>query len=246
MLHTEIDRAQQQQPALAAPRLDLYQGIHRAMRAMMADTLVSLGATDAADDAAVDAALVRLDALIELCAGHLAHENQFVHTAIEARRPGTTERIAEEHVGHETDLDELRAGARALRRARGPVRAAVADRLYRTLALFVAHNFEHMEYEEEVHNAALWDAYTDAELAAIHDRLVAAIEPAKLMAFLRWIIPSIPHAERVGMLSGMRIGAPEGVFEAVLDIAYRHLVQPEWAKLARALGVSPVPGLVRC
>jgi hemerythrin-like domain-containing protein len=230
----------------ALPRLDLYAGIHKAMRAMMADALVALGAADAADEDSIENALKKLERLIELAAGHLEHENRFIHPAVEARRPGTVERIAEEHLSHETALDELRAGVRAVRRARGPVRQAVADRLYRALALFVAHNFEHMEVEEDVHNSALWEAYSDAELASIHDRLVAAIEPAKMMAYLRWMIPSVSHAERVGMLSGMRIGAPEGVFEALLDLAMAALPQPEWAKLARALGVPPVPGLVRC
>ena len=49
MLSTEIDRVQEPQAALAAPRLDLYQGIHKAMRAFMADTLLAVGRMDADD-----------------------------------------------------------------------------------------------------------------------------------------------------------------------------------------------------
>ncbi len=246
MLRTQIERTQAQQPVIAAPRLDLYQGIHKAMRVMMADTLASLGAADAADDAAVDRALTKLEELIELCAGHLDHENRFVHPAIEARRPGVTHQVAEDHIDHETSLDELRAGVRAVRRASGVIRGAVQDRLYRRLALFVADNFVHMDHEEEAHNAALWEAYTDTELAAIHDRIMAGIAPAKMMAFLRWIIPSVSHPERVGMLAGMQQGAPEGVFEAVLDLARATLPQAEWIKLAAALNFSPLQTSVRC
>ena len=246
MLHTEIERTQTQQPVVAAPRLDLYQGIHKAMRVMMADTLASLGAADAADDDSIDRALAKIEDLIELCAGHLDHENRFVHPAIEARRPGVTHSVAEDHIDHETSLDELRAGVRAVRRARGVIRGAVQDRLYRRLALFVADNFVHMEHEEEAHNAALWDAYSDAELAAIHDRLIAAIPPVAMMAYLRWIIPSVSHGERVVMLGGMQKGAPEGVFEAVLDIARVTLPQGEWLKLAAALNFSSLQTAVRC
>ncbi|MBL8385974.1 MAG: hemerythrin domain-containing protein [Burkholderiales bacterium] len=245
MLQTEIERTQALQPAIAAPRLDLYQGIHKAMRAMMADTLAALGAADAADDASMEQALAKLEELIALCAGHLDHENRFVHPAIEARRPGVTHSVAEDHLDHETSLDELRAGMRAVRRASGVIRAAVLDRLYRRLALFVADNFVHMEREEEVHNAALWDAYTDAELAGVHDRIVAGIPPAKMMAYLRWIIPSVPHGERVGMLAGMQQNAPEGVFEAQLDIARSTLPQAEWIKLATALNFSPLQTSMR-
>jgi hypothetical protein len=246
MLHTEIERTQTQQPVIAAPRLDLYQGIHKAMRVMMADTLASLGAADATDDASFEKALAKLEELIELCAGHLDHENRFVHPAIEARCPGVTHTVAEDHIDHETSLDELRAGVRAVRRASGVIRAAVQDRLYRRLALFVADNFVHMEHEEEAHNAALWDAYSDAELAAIHDQIIAGIPPVAMMAFLRWIIPSVSHGERVGMLAGMQQGAPEGVFEAVLEVARATLPQAEWLKLAKALNFSPLPGMVRC
>jgi hypothetical protein len=48
------------------------------------------------------------------------------------------------------------------------------------------------------------------------------------------------------MVSEMGKAAPEGVFEAVLDMARGRLPHNEWVKLARALGVPPVPGLVRC
>lgn len=246
MLHTEIERPSQLPLAPAAPRFDMYGAIHKALRSMMGDTLVALGATDAADDAAVESSLAKLEQLIAACASHLEHENRFVHPAIEARSPGTTARIAEDHVGHETALDELRAGARAVRRAGAAYRGVVLGRLYRGLALFVAENFEHMEREETGHNQALWDTYSDAELLAIHDELVGSIPPAEMMQVLQWMIPSVSHAERAGMLGGMRAQAPEGVFEAVLDLAYRSLSQREWAKLARTLGVPPVPGLVRC
>ena len=246
MLHTEIERAPQTILAPAVPRFDMYGAIHKALRAMMTDTLVALGATDATDDAAVDAGLAKLEQLIDICSSHLEYENRFVHSAIEARLPGTTARVAEDHVGHETALDEMRAGVRAVRRASAAARGLVLGRLYRGLAVFVAGNFEHMEREESDHNQALWDAYTDAELVAIHDELVASIAPAEMMLTLQWMIPAASHVERVGMLTGMRAGAPEGVFEAVLDIAWRNLSQWEWAKLARALGVAPVPGLVRC
>ena len=36
--------------AAAAPRVDMYSGIHKALRALMADTLLAVGRMDAEDD----------------------------------------------------------------------------------------------------------------------------------------------------------------------------------------------------
>jgi hypothetical protein len=60
----------------AAPRLDLYAPIHKALRLFMGDTLARVGRIDLSDSADSSATLQQLDALLELCRGHVAHENQ--------------------------------------------------------------------------------------------------------------------------------------------------------------------------
>jgi hypothetical protein len=84
----------EQVAAAEAPRFDLYSGIHKALRAMMADTLLALGRMDPADDAEVAQVTERVLQLLGFCGSHLAHENAFVHPAIEARAAGASERIA--------------------------------------------------------------------------------------------------------------------------------------------------------
>jgi len=66
-----------------------------------------------------------------------------------------------------------------VRDARDEHRAALAQRLYRHLALFIGENLQHMQVEETENNAALWALYSDDELAAIHDRLLASVPPKK-------------------------------------------------------------------
>jgi hypothetical protein len=98
--------------------------------------------------------------------------------------------------------------------------------------------------EETAHNAVLWARYTDAELEAIHDALVASIPPEEMMRTVRWLVPFMNPAERTALLADMRAKAPAPAFAAVLDMARAHLTQNEWAKLARSLGLPPVDGLV--
>lgn len=232
----KMDSKEMQQVAAGpAPRLDMYGGIHKAIRALMADTLLAVGRMDSGDDLELAQVSERVLQLLDFCASHLKHENEFVHAAIEARAPGASERIAHEHEEHERHIQALAATVAGLRACAPEHRAAAAAALYRDLALFIAGNFEHMHVEETAHNAVLWARYTDAELAAIHDRLVASIPPAEMMVTARWLIPFMNPAERAGVLSGIRQNAPAPAFQAILDTVRPHLSDNEWAKLARGL-----------
>lgn len=225
-----------------APRVDLYAVIHKALRLFMQDTLHRVGRLDAGDAVECQAVLAQVQALLEACRSHVAKEDAYVHTAIEARRPGASGRVAAEHTAHLEAIAALEAEAAALRAL--PT-AAAAGRLYRHLARFVGENLEHMHVEETQHNAALWAAYSDAELMQIEQRIVGSIPPAEMAALLRWMIPAMNPVERAGMLGGMQQGMPPDAFAGVLDIARRVLDDTAWARLARALGLPPVPGLVQ-
>jgi hypothetical protein len=215
-----------------APRLDLYSGIHKALRVLMSDTLARVGRLDTDDMAEVADTLGRVDALLDACRGHLAKENTYVHTAIEARRPGASQRIAGEHLDHLDSIAALEAETAALRALPN---APAALRLYRHLALFVAENLEHMHVEETQHNALLWDAYSDAELAEIHDRIVASIEPAEMAALLPLMVGAISPTERAAMLGAMQQQMPPEAMRGVLASIRPQLDDAAWTKLARAL-----------
>lgn len=88
--------------------------------------------------------------------------------------------------------------------------------------------------EEQAHNAVLWAHYSDEELIALHDELVASIPPDKMALHFRWILPSVSHAERVGMLQGMRQGTPSEVLASQLDMARPLLQARDWFKLKAA------------
>lgn len=226
-------------------RVDMYTGIHKALRALMADTLLAVGRMDSADRDELAAVSARVLALLDFCAAHLAHENTYVHTAIEARAPGASEVIAHEHDEHLAHIAGLKHMVAAMLSIdSGHDAASAVLELYRSLTLFIADNFQHMHVEETAHNAVLWARYTDAELIAIHGALVGSIPPADMMFTLRWLVPYMNPAERTAMMSGMQAHAPAPAFAAALDVVRPHLTQAEWVKLARSLGLPPVPGLV--
>lgn len=222
--------------AAAVPRVDMYAGIHKALRAFMADTLLAVGRMDA-DDALERAEVTqRVLELLAFCRSHVQHENDFVHAALEARAPGSSSAIAHDHEEHLAAIGQLAALARAVLEAAPAERAAAQHRLYLALSLFIADNLQHMHQEETAHNAALWAHYGDAELVALHDALVASIPPAEMLATVRWLVPFMRPAERVGLLADIRAKVPALAFQAMLETVQPHLSAREWEKLQAALG----------
>jgi hypothetical protein len=214
------------------PRLDLYQPIHKALRAFLSDTLVRLGALDVDDAGDRAAVLGQMLELLQLMAAHVMNENGFMHPAIEARQPGGSARIAEEHADHVATIDALAAEAHALQAQPTPERA---PRLYRHFALALAENFEHMHFEETVHNAALRAHYDDAELQGLHGALLASLPAEEVELVLRWMVPALNPAQRAELMGALRSQLPPEPFRALLDAACAGLTQRDFAKLARAL-----------
>jgi hypothetical protein len=168
----------------------------------MADTLVRLGRLDPAATGEVQRTLAQLAQLLQLYAEHARVENDHLHTALEARRPGASSRIGAEHQEHA----ELQTEAQALPAQPQP---AALLRLYRRFSRFVAVGLEHMLAEETRHNAAPWELPSDDELRALQLRLQSALAPERLALLLRWVLPALTSAERGALLARLDDDARE-------------------------------------
>lgn len=222
----------------AAPkRVNFYTNIHKAIRAFMGNTLTMVASLDGSDQHEVKAALEQVRSLAGFCTSHFHHENEFVHTAMEARQPGSSINTATDHEHHAWAIEKLLALTDAVEQAFGAERENAINDLRSYIALFIAENFIHMNFEENENIAVLWNHYTDVELMQIEQTLVASIGPEEIALGMRWMIPSINHGERVALLTGMRDHAPQPVFEGVLAIARANLSAYDWHKLVRALAL---------
>ena len=225
--------------AHTAPRFDLYGTIHKALRHFMGETLYDVGRMDVGDAAEMEGVLGQLDKLLGLCLSHIHHENEFVHSAIEARRPAGAERTAGDHAEHRESIEALHAEARALRVSHAAAQPVLAQRLYAHLALFVAENFQHMHIEESANNSVLWALYSDAELVQIHERLLASIDPAEHQLVGRWMFPAVNPAERAAILLDIKRKTPPEPFLGLMAMLRGLLDDKAWNALARVVGVSP-------
>lgn len=199
------------------PRFDLYAFTHKALREQMGHTLGQLGRADAGQPDALDAVARLLAAL----RAHLRHENDFIHTAIEARQPGGARDTAEQHADHLDTIDQLGEELQALRDAPAAEQPQRSQRLYRHLAAFIGENLLHMQVEESLNNAKLWALYSDAELLAIHERLFASIPAAEMATSLQWMAGALNDAELATVYGQLQRSVPAEALDAWSGAARR-------------------------
>lgn len=224
-------------PTTGTGRYELYTAIHKALRLLMAETLGAIGRTDAAQEAEVATTLRLVRELTAMCRVHLHTENQFVHTAMEARRPGSANLAAQDHADHEVAIERVEADALAVEKSTGEARASLLFTLYNRVALFVGENLEHMN-EEETHNqSVLWETHTDEELQAIEGAIIASHTPAETAAAMRWMIPALPGPQGAALLGMLRSALPEPAFNGLLGLVFTHVGAKDDVRLTRALGL---------
>ncbi len=221
-------------------RYNMYEMIHKALRARLSNTLVAIGRIDAGVDACVEELAAEVQGTLAMMRGHLASENAFVHVAMEARAPGSTQRIAEEHIHHEEDIQLLDDACADLLRAAPADRPALANRLYVMFDLFVQDNLVHMRYEEDHHNAVLWSAYSDEELFGIERELVEAIPPEKKALYLHSMLPAVPTSDRVKLLGGVRASVPPQAFDGIYASVASLLDADARQRLDVAMAAAPL------
>ncbi|EHR70283.1 hypothetical protein BurJ1DRAFT_1413 [Burkholderiales bacterium JOSHI_001] len=232
-------------PALLRPatlqRHDIYRFIHKALRARLCQVLVRVGSLDIDDTQARAQVLTQVDGLLAQCRAHVQHENDFVHAAMQARQGGSCAEAEAAHGQHLQAIAALQAASQGLR---AQPDAASALALYQHLALFVAENLAHMHLEETAHNAVLWANYSDEEIRALEQRLHASLSPAEMEDTLPWLAVGLNPAERAELFGALQQQLPPEPFAQVLARVRSRLDDRAWARLARDLGLPPVPGLV--
>lgn len=197
-------------------RYNFYHNIHKALRLGHCRMLAALGAHDFGNEVTTRALLEELRLLITLGRSHLEGENREIHAALEARRPGASSHAADDHRHHEQAFAELESLIRAVEAATQGNRNRAGNALYKRYAVFAAADMEHMQEEETELLFALQETFSDDELQAIEGRIVSAIQPQKMMAYMKLMMPALNHPERVSMLLKLQTAMPPQVFNGML------------------------------
>jgi hypothetical protein len=195
-------------------RYNSFNLIHKALRAMMYDTALTLQQTHFADNSEALAAIAKVEDVIYHFEKHAHHEDTFMLPAIEAHEPALVEAFEGEHVADielgnrlvtllnifrscENNMEKINCGS--------AINKAFRD--------FMVFNIVHMAKEESEINRVLWANFTDQELIELNGRLVSSIPPADMMANVTWFMRGINKAEAIDWLIAVKQAAPPFVFE---------------------------------
>ena len=215
---------------------DLYYAVHKGVRFANMRMLIALGQLDPFDGDAVAAVLRQLSDAITMGMSHLEHENREVHSALDQRLPGVTDHAAEDHDHHVEAFDELRRLAADLVSAEGEERPTRLRKLYQRFALFVAGDFQHMHEEETELQPQIEKHFSAAEISGIHQRIVSAIPPEKMLLFSRAMLGGASRPERIGLVTGMQAGMPAEAFAGFMNaVAGKPWQMGDWDALEAAL-----------
>lgn len=220
-----------------------YRFIHKALRTLLTQTLVTAGKLDA-DDAQDRLQLVEeIETVLGVCSDHLAHENRFFNEPLRQVAPRAVMPFLNDHEGHLESISQLRLRLQQVRDA-GTQAPALAYQLYLEYSDFVGENLAHMLEEESTLTQALWNHFSDEQLQTFTHALESTLSPEEKGFYLRWMARGLNVTELVMLLKGAQAAVPKPVFQELAMLVAQETGPHRWGRIARLLGIDPVPGLV--
>jgi len=224
-------------------RYDMFNQIHKGLRALLYETALQIQHTDFWDVDEAEEAIGRINEIVRLFEKHAYSEDSHVFPAIEKYEPSVADAFEQEHVKDHLLGQALADSLSFYRNAEVITEKAVAAKqIHSAFIKFMVFNIEHMAKEEEVINPLLWRYYTDADLAAITERIVADIPPDYMAQFSKWMIRGLNNAEIAGWLRGVEKNAPEAVFRMLFVTAEKELPGKRFRQVLEGLTEGAMVG----
>ena len=217
-------------------RFNIFNPIHKALRVMLYDTSLTIQQTYFADAEEAETALEKVRTTVDIFDEHAAHEDHFVLPVIRRYEPSVVDAFELEHIKDHALSGGLRGLLTVYHHAiKTEVKIETGQAINKTFNEFMIFNLEHMAKEETVLNKILWRYYSDEEIRAINQRIVASIPPEEMSVTSAWMMRGMSNAEISGWLKEVEKKAPESVFTQLFSIAEKELPSGRFRKLLENL-----------
>ncbi len=191
-------------------RFNPFNMIHKALRALLYDTALSLQQTCFGDAAETETALQKIELVLKQFEQHAHHEDTYILPAITYHNPWMAHEFESEHVEDgklSAQLQHLVNMCRATTRREDRLMAGSA--ISKAFTEFLVFNLQHMAKEELVLNQALWKHYTDAEIMQLNLTIAANVPAEEKAAIAQWMMRGINNTEAIQWLKTIKLNAPE-------------------------------------
>ena len=215
-------------------RYNVFNNIHKGLRAMLFTVQMNMQQTDYASPEA-DTIIAELEKVLRYYDEHADHEDRHILANIIQQEPQIAKALEEDHVIDHQLSEKLRDMLYKWKGAAttGEKNEAASATFY-ALNDFIAFNLYHMNKEETALLPLLWKHFSDAEIMDMEHQIVASINPEVLMDESRWMMRSISNAEIKAWLGGVKAGAPDFVYQSFVQMAAEELPAQRFATLQLA------------
>jgi hypothetical protein len=217
-------------------RFNPFNQIHKALRALLFDTALTLQQTDFTNPEEAEPALEKVKQVLQMFDKHAEHEDKFVLPAIQQYEPSLVDAFEQEHVEDHALAERLRSLVAIFEiEQTNPGKTQTGHSILHSFIAFVAFNLDHMAKEETVLNERLWRYYSDAEIMSINQKIVAAVPADEMKIVAAWMMKGMSNAEISTWMKGIQKNAPEIVFNSLFTVAEKELPYPRFRKILEEL-----------
>jgi len=213
-------------------RINVFNQIHKGLRAMLYDTALTLQQTHFADNDQADTAVKKVRTTAEMINAHTAHEDHFIFPAIQEYEPSLVDVFTMEHLKNHSLSEKLVDSLVAHNHAIKPEsKIETGQAIVRAFQEFMVYNLEHMTNEESVLNEILWRYYSDEEIEAISNRIVRSRRHDEEIVTTAWIMRGLSNTEISNWLKAVENTASWPVFAQLYSIAEKELPNDRFRKV---------------
>lgn len=220
---------------MSQQRYNVFNQIHKALRALFYDTAMCIQQTDF-DKPEAAKTIARVQHVLELLDDHSHHEDTLLFPQVMKYDRALAERFEKDHGEDHKLTEDLRARILEWNNTSDPAqKAAIGQDIFYAFNEFVAFNLYHMNREENELLQSLWANFTDEELMGIQMQIIASIKPEILMFEGEWMLRAMSNNEIIRWMTGVKMKAPAEQYLELVGTAQRVLPAERWAAVHHAL-----------
>jgi hypothetical protein len=213
-------------------RYDIFNIIHKGLRASLYHTAIQLQQTDFTSSIESEDAVNRIKEIVMLFDGHARKEDEFILPALAAYEPSVVVAFEDEHAEDLKLGQELNHCIDTLENSQSDLEKIIAGRLLsKAFVGFMVFNLEHMAKEEDILNKLLWRYYSDDEIKLIGTRIGSSVEPWIQDFYATWILRGLNQIETLAWIRAIKNGMPAIVYQTILQKAEKELPAHRYRKL---------------
>lgn len=217
-------------------RVDPFTSTHKGLRNVINKVQVWAGRLDYANTTQLEEFSKEFKQLWQLLHIHSDGEDKFLFPMLDKIDHENYDLLEAEHNAIDPIMEKMEKDLAKIPGLSEDKRKAVGKKFVYAYNEFVAMYYNHLQTEERL-LPLFWDNFSDAELGAAIAKFPSLSPPEITKYFAGYLLEALNNDERTGFLMGMKMNAPEPVFQLFSNTAEKVLETEDWNIVKDRLGL---------